>query len=107
MSLIHALALAASIIVNYQLTVSSDRLDDFLLWIESGLEDSRTFPGNIRFDIYRDVNEDGKLLFVEEWESEAHRARYMEWRAARGDYEGMAEFMAVPPVESVYRLAGD
>ncbi|MEX1032759.1 MAG: antibiotic biosynthesis monooxygenase [Cellvibrionaceae bacterium] len=85
-----------------ELSVHPEKTAEFLEWVKADLEKSRTFAGNLQFDIYVDVQEKGKVVFVERWESESLQAEYSKWRAERGDFVKMREFLAAPPKMRTY-----
>lgn len=80
-----------------ELTIKTERLDEFLQWIHSDLENSRSFSGNLQFDVYQNSLENGLVLFIERWESAAAQQDYVAWREQRGDFELMAGYLAAAP----------
>lgn len=88
----------ASVLVTSELSIEPGRTDTFLKWIDEGFLDSRTFDGNLQFDVFVDDAEPGKIVFVERWRSEQDQHNYTEWRTRRGDFEKMQSFLIAPPV---------
>jgi len=95
-------AFASPVKVISELSVHPEKTAEFLELVKGELENSRRFAGNLQFDIYVDVQEKGKVLFIERWESEALQSEYLKWRAERGDFAKMREFFSAPPKMRTY-----
>ncbi len=94
--------------VTYELSIHEAKADEFLTIVNAGLEDSRSFSGNQGFDIYVETENPGKVLFVEQWESETHLQKYFQWRLDRGDFDILNSFYSSPPVVHKYfRTTGE
>jgi quinol monooxygenase YgiN len=95
-------AFASPVKVISELSIQPEKTAEFLELVKGELENSRRFAGNLQFDIYVDVQQKGKVLFIERWESEALQSEYLKWRAERGDFAKMREFFAAPPKMHTY-----
>ena len=98
-------AVAAMVLVIWQLTVDPDRRDEFIEMTAENINESREYEGNIQFDIFVDEEQLDSVVFIERWESEEIRQAYMAYRAERGDIEELQAYLTSPPVISLYRQA--
>ena len=101
------LLIALSLLVTSELSIQIGKVEELLLIAHDGLEVSRNFSGNQSFEIFLDQKEPGKVLFIEQWESEQHFQKYYQWRLARGDFEILGEYFSAPPTMRMYRELGD
>lgn len=100
-------ALANNIIMIAELTVRDDRVDEFLDYTVCNLAVSRSYPGNIEFDILVDEARPGQVLFYEVWESAEAQQAYMGWRVQAGDLTTLMSFLAAEPrFTALRRVAG-
>lgn len=98
-----SMLIALSLFVTSELSIQEDRVEEFLTIVGEGLEISRNYSGNLGFDILIDPEQSGKVLFIEQWQSEQHFWAYYNWRAERGDFEALGNFFSAPPVMHFYR----
>lgn len=72
--------------------VKPDHIDDFIRASTENHENSILEPGNLRFDLTQDVNDPGKFIIYEAYESgdaaAAHKetAHYLKWRNTVADW---------------------
>lgn len=100
-------ALADNIIMIAELTVREDRVDEFLDYTVGNLAVSRSYPGNIEFDILVDETRPGQVSFYEVWESAEAQQAYMGWRVQAGDLTTLMSFLAAEPrFTTLRRVAG-
>ena len=90
-------AFVDNLIMLAELTVKPDKIDDFLAYTVDNLRLSRSYPGNIAFDILIDEHEPHKVLFYEVWESPKAQRDYMAWRVKAGDLAKLLSFLAGEP----------
>lgn len=93
---------ALSLLVVSELSVQTGKVDEFLALVHDGLEVSRSFSGNQGFEIYVETENPGKVLFIEQWESEQHFQTYYQWRTDQGDFETLREYFSAPPATRMY-----
>ncbi len=62
-------AFVDNLVMLAELTVKPDKIEEFLDYTVDNLKVSRSYPGNIAFEILIDENEPYKVLFYEVWES--------------------------------------
>ena len=86
------------------LPVDPARLEEFLELMRREAPRTRAFDGCLRFEIY--VGDDGAVLFVEHWASQAHSDRYGEWRRSTGDMDLLGSYLVAAPQSAVYRETG-
>ena len=97
-----SLIFALSLVVISELSIHEDKMEEFLNIVSAGLEVSRNFSGNQGFNIYVEKETPGKVLFIEQWESEQHFQSYYQWRLEQGDFETLGLYFSSPPVMRFY-----
>jgi len=105
-----SLLFVLSLVVTSELSIHQEKVEEFLALVNAGLETSRSFSGNLGFDIYLQKERPGKLLFIERWDSEQHFQEYYQWRLEQGDFETLGTYFNAPPVMRKYcesRTAGE
>lgn len=90
-------AVAENLVVIAELTVREDRMDAFLDYTVDNLSISRSYPGNVKFDILVDETKPGQVIFYEVWESAEAQQAYMGWRTQAGDLTTLMAFLAAEP----------
>jgi quinol monooxygenase YgiN len=90
-------AYADNLVVLAELTVKADRLDAFLDYTVENLKLSRSYPGNIAFDILVDESQPETVIFHEVWESAQAQQDYMAWRVQAGDLTKLLALLAAEP----------
>lgn len=98
-----SLLIALSLLVTSELSIQTGKVEEFLALVHDGLEVSLSFSGNQRFDIFVDQEDPGKVLFIEQWESEQHFQKYYQWRLEQGDFETLREYFSATPVMHRYQ----
>jgi len=73
-------AVTNNLIMIAELTIKPNKLEEFLEYTVPNLEVSRSYPGNIEFDILTDQTKKETVLFYEVWESAEAQQAYMAWR---------------------------
>lgn len=80
-----------------EMNIKPEKLKEFLDYAVTNLKISRSYPGNVEFDILIDETRPETVLFYEIWESvEAQRA-YMAWRVEAGDLTKLMSMLAGAP----------
>ena len=95
-------AVTNNLIMIAELTIKPNKLEEFLEYTLPNLEVSRSYPGNIEFDILTDQTKKETVLFYEVWESAEAQQAYMAWRVEAGDLTTLLSFMAEPPKFSAF-----
>lgn len=90
-------ALADNLIMIAELTVRPDRIEEFLDYTVKNLPISRSYPGNIAFDILINPAQPEHVVFYEVWESAAVQHAYMAWRVEAGDLTRLMSLLAAKP----------
>ena len=100
-------ALVENLVMLAELAIQLDRIDEFLAYTVEDLDLSRSYPGNITFDILIDEAEPHKVIFYEVWQSAKAQQDYVAWRVQAGDLTKLLSFLAVEPkLTPLRRLAG-
>ena len=60
------LFIALSLLITSELSIIDGKCQEFLTLVQDGLEVSRSFAGNERFDIFLDQENPGKVLFIKQ-----------------------------------------
>ncbi len=90
-----------------ELVIKPERLEDFLDYTVENLKVSRSYPGNISFDILIDETRPTKILFYEVWESSEAQQAYMAWRVDAGDLTTLMSMLAEQPKFTPLRSVAD
>jgi quinol monooxygenase YgiN len=80
-----------------ELTIKPEKLDEFLDFTVENLKISRSYPGNIEFDILIDEARPNTVLFYEVWETAEVQKAYMAWRIEAGDLTRLLAFLDGEP----------
>ncbi len=86
-----------------ELSVRSGKREEFVDYIVANLEFSRSYPGNIEFDILIDEANPDKVIFYEVWESKEAQQAYMASRVQAGDLTTLLAFLKMEPKFSAYQ----
>jgi quinol monooxygenase YgiN len=90
-------AFVDSLVMLAELTVKPDKIEEFLDYAVENLKLSRSYPGNIEFDILIDETQPHKVMFYEIWESQKAQQDYMAWRVQAGDLTKLLSLLAGEP----------
>lgn len=90
-------AFEENLVMLAELTVKPERLDEFLDYTVENLKLSRSYPGNLAFDILIDEARPGQVIFYEVWETPKAQQDYMAWRVQAGDLTKLMSFLADKP----------
>jgi len=90
-------AFVDNLVMLAELTVKPDKIEEFLDYTVENLKLSRSYPGNIEFDILIDETKPYKVIFYEVWESPKAQQDYMAWRVQAGDLTKLLSLLAGEP----------
>lgn len=90
-----------------ELAIKPDKLEEFLDYTVENLKVSRSYPGNIEFDILIDETEPNTVRFYEVWESAEIQQTYMAWRVQAGDLTKLLSLLADKPKFTPLRSIAD
>jgi len=90
-------AFVDNLVMLAELTVKPERIEEFLDYTVENLKLSRSYPGNIEFDILIDETQPYKVIFCEVWESPKAQQDYMAWRVQAGDLTKLLSLLAGEP----------
>lgn len=90
-------ALVDNVVMLAELTVKPEKLEEFLDYTAANLKLSRSYPGNLAFDILINETEPGKVTFYEVWRSSKAQQDYMAWRTQAGDLTKLLSFLVGEP----------
>ena len=100
-------AFVDNIVMLAELTIKPDMREEFLDYTVENLKVSRSYPGNIAFDILIDETRPEKVIFYEVWQSAEAQQAYMAWRVQAGDLTKLLSFMADAPRFTALRSVAD
>jgi len=90
-------AFVDNLVMLAELAVKPDKVEEFLDYTVENLKLSRSYPGNIEFDILIDETQPYKVIFYEVWESPKAQQDYMAWRVQAGDLTKLLSLLAGEP----------
>ena len=90
-------AFADKVVMLAELTVKPDKIEEFLDYTAENLHLSRSYAGNIEFEILTNKADPHKVIFYEVWESPKAQQDYMAWRIQAGDLTKLLSFLAGEP----------
>jgi quinol monooxygenase YgiN len=96
-----------TLVVLAELAIIPGKLDEFLDYTVRNLNLSRSYPGNMAFDILFDDADPNRIRFFEIWESASAQQAYMAWRVQRGDLTELTAFLADAPKFTMLRRVAD
>jgi quinol monooxygenase YgiN len=100
-------AFVENLVMLAELTIIPDRIDEFLDYTVANLKISRSYPGNIEFDILINEARPDRVTFYEVWESAEAQKAYMEWRVQAGDLTKLMSLLAeAPRFTALRQIAG-
>jgi quinol monooxygenase YgiN len=59
------------IVITAELDIKTDQVDKFLTEVQEVISKSKAEEGNASYNLFADLNEKNKFVFVEEWKSQA------------------------------------
>lgn len=99
---------AENLIMIAELTIKEDKIDEFLDYTVENLPISRSYSGNIEFDILIDESKPGQVIFYEVWKSAEAQQAYMAWRLQAGDLTKLMSLLsAEPKFTALRRIANE
>ncbi len=90
-------AFVDNVVMWAELPVKPDRLEAFLDYTVENLKISRSYRGNLAFDILISEAQPNTVNFYEVWESPKAQQEYMAWRTQAGDLTKLLSFLAGEP----------
>lgn len=88
---------SSNLVMVAEFNIQPGKLEEFLDYTAANLDISRSYPGNISFDILVDETKPQSVLFYETWESAEAQQAYMAWRVEAGDLTTLLSFLADEP----------
>ena len=88
--------------VTIDLSINPEKVDEFLAIIKEIAPDTRAYDGCQLFDIWKDEDNPGRVLFYEIWDSRRHQETYLGWRTETGLMDRIGAYLAAPPTISYY-----
>lgn len=90
-----------SLIVHNQLFIDPSRLAEFRAFLEPGVV--RAYPGCRSFTILEDVDQPGRVFFIQEWESREALEAYRAFQTERGARAALREMYVRPAITTYCR----
>ena len=79
------------------LPVVPDKREDFFVLLKELGPGTQNFGGCLSYDIFKDINDLGSVIFVETWESMEAYEKYNVWRTETGVMDKLGAFFSGPP----------
>ncbi|WP_109355065.1 putative quinol monooxygenase [Sphingorhabdus sp. EL138] len=92
------LAALVPVAIIWELTVNPSRTKEFTDMMADNIIASRTYDGNLQFDVFTDPTRLDKVILIEKWESEEKRQIYMQWRMKTGGMDQIQPYFLKSPV---------
>jgi quinol monooxygenase YgiN len=90
-------AVADNLVMLAELTIKPDKIEEFLDYTVDNLPLSRSYAGNIAFEILIDEADPHKVIFYEVWASPKAQQDYLAWRVRAGDLTKLLSLLAGEP----------
>ena len=97
--------LSMAFVMIVELNIKPTKVEEFLLFANDEIVASRSFAGNLQFDVFVDPEVPGKVIFFQRWESKTAREKYWAWREKVGDVEILNAYLLSPPKFQSYEQA--
>ena len=79
------------VIVTFEMELRPEIVEGYLANADKILVDTAKFPGYRKIRIVQNKDEPNRLMFIEEWDSEADYRKYIAWRQERGDLDRLTQ----------------
>lgn len=100
-------AFVENLVMLAELTIKPEKTAEFLDYTVENLKISRSYAGNIEFDILIEETRPNTVFFYEVWESADAQQAYMAWRVEAGDLTKLLSFLADAPRFTALRRIAD
>lgn len=84
-------------IVILEARIREEAVDEARAFFQKVIPDARIYEGCLYSKLFQDDNEPTSLLMVEDWESQAHHRKYLEWCTRTGTLRKMLRYLSGPP----------
>ena len=82
---------ADGVTITFELRLKPQAVAGFLAAIPNMLQETKTFDGFRTIRVVKHKDDPTRVLMVELWDSEEAYRKYIDWRTARGDMDGLAQ----------------
>jgi quinol monooxygenase YgiN len=86
-----------SITVILEAPVKAEEVSNMKSYLTKILPESRAYDGCRGFDLYFDMENEGKMVIVEQWDSRSQHEKYLGWRTETGVMDKLGGMLAGPP----------
>jgi len=86
-----------SVLVLLEVTLKSEKVNDFLQFMKDELHHTREFDGCNGVTVHNNQDDNNNIVIVEDWDSRHQYEKYLAWRADRGDLEKLGPMVAGEP----------
>ncbi len=97
--------LTLAFVMIVELRIEPTEVDEFLAFANDEIIASRSFEGNLQFEVLVDPNEPGTVVFFQRWKSQEAREKYWAWRESVGDMDKLNGYLLAPPKFQIYKQA--
>ena len=88
--------------VSVDLSIKSERLDEFMGILRGALPDTRARKGFQSLSVHQDQERPGRIYLWERWDSRPDYDSYLNWRIETGFMDALEPFVESEPVFSYF-----
>ena len=88
--------------VSVDLSIKSERLDEFMGILRGALPDTRARKGFQSLSVHQDQERPGRIYLWERWDSRPDYDAYLNWRMETGFMDALGPFVEGEPVFSYF-----
>ena len=73
-----------SILVMREVQIQSDKIADMKSYLIQTVPETRSYDGCQGIDVYFNIDNPGNMVVLQQWESQDHFDKYLQWRKETG-----------------------
>ena len=86
-----------SVMVLLEAPVKADEISHLKSYLAEIFPETREYDGCQGIEAYFNLDDKGKIVLVERWDSRAHHEKYLGWRTETGVMDKIGSMLAGPP----------
>jgi quinol monooxygenase YgiN len=86
-----------SVMVLLEAPVRPEEIANMRAYLAEIFPETRTYEGCQSIDVYFNVGDDGRMVFIEHWGSRQQHEKYVAWRTETGVMDRIGGMLAGPP----------
>lgn len=84
-------------IVILEARIREEAVDEAKAFFQKVIPGTRIYDGCLKSNLFQDEKEPTSLLMVEDWESQDHHRKYLDWCTKTGTLRQMLRYLSGPP----------